>query len=211
MRSLGIDVGVNKGCHFVLMDGRFQVVEKGKFARPSEVAYICSANGPDVVCVDSPPYWGHTGNSRKAERELRKKGIQTFATPSVSDRQKQQNPFYGWMKVGFAIFDNLAPTTPRYREGNPNQTAIEVFPHASAVFLAGSHRPNNLSKVCWRREILRSLGVSIKMLTNADLVDAALAAITGIRALKGDYSSFGDPDEGVIVVPVRNAATMKLK
>jgi hypothetical protein len=33
-------------------------------------------------------------------------------------------------------------------------------------------------------------------------VDAALAALTGIRALEGAASGVGRPDEGVIVVPV---------
>jgi predicted RNase H-like nuclease len=115
------------------------------------------------------------------------------------------------MKVGFAVFEKLAPAYARYREGNPIHTAIEVFPHASAVFLEGSFRPKDVSKVRWRRGILERAGVKIEMLKNADLVDAALAALTGVRALKGDYTNFGDPDEGVIVVPVRNAATVDLK
>ena len=187
------------------------MLKQGKFTAPNQINSICSENRPDIVAVDSPPYWGLEGNSRLVERALREKGIQSFATPSINDRQRQENRFYCWMKVGFAIFEKLAPSYPRYREGDLNHTAIEVFPHATAVFLAGSHRPDNLSKVCWRRMILENVGAkNLEKLSNADLVDAALAAITGIRALEGICSSFGDPMEGVIVVPVRNATTMEL-
>lgn len=212
MLSLGIDVGVRKGSHLVLMDDRFQVVEIGQLTEPSEVACICSAKVPDIVAVDSPPAWARTGNARQADRQLQKRNIQLFATPSVSDKQRQQNKFYDWMKVGFAIFQKLAEATyGRYREGNPRHTTVEVFPYASAVFLTQSRRPKTLSKVRWRRGILERAGVKIEVLKNADLVDAALAALTGVHALKGNYSSFGDPDEGVIVVPVKNAAMVELK
>ena len=212
MLSLGIDVGVRKGCHLVLMNDRLQVAESHKSTQPSEVATICSARGPDIVAVDSPPAWALADEGRQADRQLQKRNIQLYRTPSVADRQRQQNPFFDWMRVGFAVFEKLAEANyARYREGNPRHTAIEVFPYASAVFLEGFFRPKDTSKVRWRREILERAGVKIEMLKNADLVDAALAALTGIHALRGNYFGFGDPDEGVIVVPVKNAAMVELK
>jgi predicted nuclease with RNAse H fold len=194
------------------MNDRLQVEESCKLTQPSEVARICSAEVPDIVAVDSPPGWALSSDGRQADRQLQKRNIQLFAVPSVSDRQRQQNKFFDWMKVGFAIFGRLAEASyARYREGNPRPTAIEVFPYASAAFLEAFFRPKDMSKVRWRRGILERAGVKIEMLKNADLVDAALAALTGIRALKGNYFGFGDPDEGVIVVPVKNAATVELK
>jgi len=210
--SFGIDVGVRKGCHFVLMDDGFQVLEVGKFSQASEVSGICSAKVPDIVAVDSPPAWALTGNGRQADRQLQQRNIQLYRTPSVGDKQRQQNPFFDWMRVGFAIFEKLAEASyARYREGNPRHTAIEVFPYASAVFLEGFFRPKDMSKVRWRRGVLERAEVRIDMLKNADLVDAALAALTGVHALNGNYSGFGCPDEGVIVVPVKNAAAVDLK
>ncbi|BCZ24053.1 hypothetical protein MTY59_39080 [Mycobacterium senriense] len=40
------------------------------------------------------------------------------------------------------------------------------------------------------------------LLPSIDAVDAALAALTGLRALEGQFTAIGDPAEGVIVVPV---------
>jgi len=130
-----------------------------------------------------------------------------FATPS--DPVKQRKPFYCWMKVGFQSFGAVASRFQRYRTGPVRDHAVEVFPHASAVYLAGSLMPKGTSKVQWRRSVLTREGVEIASLTNADLVDAALAALTGIYALRGDFTLFGDPQEGVIVVPRRNAAGLQ--
>ena len=49
--------------------------------------------------------------------------------------------------------------------------------------------------------MLAAEGVDTGGLRSADQVDAALAALTGIRALQGKSSAFGDPKEGVIVLP----------
>ncbi len=44
-------------------------------------------------------------------------------------------------------------------------------------------------------------------LRTADQVDAALAALTGILALRGSFIAPGDPDEGLIVLPVIDLPT----
>ena len=43
-----------------------------------------------------------------------------------------------------------------------------------------------------------------------DALDAALAALTGILALEGSFSTVGDPDEGVILLPVSTLPQAKL-
>jgi predicted RNase H-like nuclease len=213
MLSLGIDVGElkNKGLHLVLMDDQFILTGKRNVHNVSEVVDYCAANRPDIVAVDSPPAWGLTGKSRLAERELRERGIQSYATPSVDDVAKQVNKFYGWMRVGFTVFEQLVAHYPRYRNGEPKRTAIEVFPHASAVYVVGAHQPEGIGKAKWRRAVLTAAGIKAESLTNGDWVDAGLAALTGIYALRGDFATFGNPEEGVIVVPRKESRSISLR
>ena len=78
---------------------------------------------------------------------------------------------------------------------------MEVFPHATAVVLAGWLPPAGARKREWRRAVLEAQGIETGPLRTADQIDAALAALTGIRALRGQLSALGDPKEGVIVLP----------
>jgi hypothetical protein len=48
------------------------------------------------------------------------------------------------------------------------------------------------------------------MLPNVDRIDAALAALTGVLALEGESSFLGDPNEGVILVPVSKLPVTRL-
>jgi len=105
--------------------------------------------------------------------------------------------FYGWMKVGFAAFDIAdGEGYGRYRERDVLHAAIEVFPYGSAVALAGylpAGKPSAREKKRWRSEVLTNAGVDIQRLTTIDLVDAALAALTGIRALSGQRVGIKSP------------------
>src|SRR5882724_2445142 len=139
VKALGIDVGVRKGLHLVALDGQLKLLLTRNGARVAEVAAICESIDPDVVMIDSPPYWGLQGNQRRAEHDLQSRGAHLFSTPS--DPEKQRKPFYVWMKVGFSVFDAVAPHFPRYREDAAHGYAVEIFPYASAVFLAGSLMP----------------------------------------------------------------------
>jgi hypothetical protein len=103
--------------------------------------------------------------------------------------------------VGFSVFEAIASSFPRYRGGSVRGTAIEVFPHASAVILAGCLPPKGIRPHAWRREVLRAQGIDPDALPTADQVDAALAALTGRYALDRRFSAPGDPREGQIVVP----------
>lgn len=203
MRSLGIDVGVRKGLDLVLLDRGRTVHDALRRVRVDQLADLVVALGPDVVAIDAPPAWASTGRSRRTERELRWFGIQCFNTPS--DDRMGDHPFYGWMTVGFEVFKAIEGAFPRYRSGSAKGTAIEVFPHASAVVLAGCLPPSGIPAHRWRRDVLRERGVDAKVLRSADQVDAALAALTGLFALERRFSAPGDPKEGLIVLP---AATL---
>lgn len=198
MRALGIDVGVRKGLDLVLMDGT-AVVETERRVHVDDLPRLVHDLGPDVVAIDAPPAWASSGRSRLTERELRLFGIQCFNTPS--DTRMAEHPFYEWMTVGFAVFRSIEGSFPRYRGGSVTGTAIEVFPHASAVVLAGCLPPRGVAPHPWRREVLQANGVDTRGLRSADQVDAALAALTGHFALERRFSAPGDPREGQIVLP----------
>ncbi len=203
MRALGIDVGVRKGLDLVLLDEDRSVLDTARRVTPAELARVVGDLGPDVVAIDAPPAWASTGRSRLTERELRLFGIQSFNTPS--DPRMAEHPFYEWMTVGFEVFRAIEASFPRYRAGSVKGTAIEVFPHATAVVLAGCLPPKGVTAHGWRREVLGTHGVDARALRSADQVDAALAALTGQYALQRRFSAPGDPREGQIVLP---AATL---
>ncbi len=203
MRALGVDVGVRRGLDLVLMDAARTILDTHRRVRPEDLAEVVDELGPDVVAIDAPPAWALSGRSRLTERELRWFGIQCFNTPS--DERMAEHPFFEWMTVGFATFRAIEERFPRYRGGAVRGTALEVFPHASAVVLAGCLPPRDRSRHEWRRGVLRDKGVEAAALRSADQVDAALAALTGLYALERRFSAPGDPKEGLIVVP---AATL---
>jgi predicted nuclease with RNAse H fold len=198
VRSLGIDVGVRKGLDLVLLDGG-DVVDTARRVAVDRLAELVEELAPDVVAIDAPPGWASSGRSRRTERELRWFGIQCFNTPS--DSRMSDHPFYEWMTVGFAAFRAIEASFPRYRAGSVRGTSIEVFPHASAVVLAGCLAPKGFRPHVWRRQVLSSHGIDPGPLRSADQVDAALAALTGRYALDRRFTAPGDPREGQIVLP----------
>jgi predicted nuclease with RNAse H fold len=205
--ALGIDVGVAKGLDVVVLDGSPSTVRAERRLHLENLGAVIRDTTPDVVAIDSPPGWAHTGErSRATEREIRGAGIICFGTPS--EERAFGNPFYEWMRVGFKAFELAAACGySRYHEGPVAGTAIEVFPHASAVTLAGRLGPPRAARRPWRREILRANGVEVDRLSGPDQIDAALAALTGLEALAGRFHAPGDPDEGNIVLPVPSLGT----
>jgi predicted nuclease with RNAse H fold len=200
VRSLGIDVGVGKGLDVVLLDERLVPLQVRSHVRVTDVAGMIGDLRPDVIAIDSPPRWAATGRSRRTERELAALNIQSFNTPSAE--HGQQNRFFDWMQVGFDVFARAADAGfPTYSAGSPKGKAMEVFPHASAVALAGALPPKGVRKRAWREAVLRAQGVRTDELGSQDRIDAALAALTGLLALGGKRFAPGDPAEGVIVVP----------
>lgn len=200
--ALGVDIGVRKGLDAVLLNDSRSVVRSERRLPLHQLRKLIRETAPDVVAIDSPPRWADTGKrSRETERLVRAAGILSFATPA--EERGVGNRFYEWMTVGFEAFQIAeACGYPRYRRGNVQSTAIEVFPHATAVCLAGALGPSRGARVRWRRRLLSEHGVAADPLIGPDQVDAALAALTGLLALEGSFHAPGDPGEGVIVVPV---------
>jgi predicted nuclease with RNAse H fold len=200
VRALGIDVAVRRGLDVVLLGKGREILETHRRVSVQDIGSLAADSGADVVAIDAPPCWAVSGRSRVTERELRLFGLQSFNTPS--DTRMADHPFYEWMTVGFRVFEAVADRYPRYRgTGSVESTAIEVFPHASAVVLAGCLPPNGVGKREWRRAVLRERRVDVRALRSLDQVDAALAALTGLFALERRFSAPGDPREGQIVLP----------
>jgi predicted nuclease with RNAse H fold len=199
VRALGIDIGVRKGLDLVLLDQDRAVLDSARHVSVVDLRKLVPDFGPDVVAIDAPPAWASSGRSRLTERELRWFGIQCFNTPS--DPKMAEHPFFEWMTIGFQAFRVIEDAFPRYRSGAVKGSAIEVFPHATAVVLSGFLPPKGMTPHAWRRGILHANGVEAKALRSADQVDAALSALTGLFALERRFSAPGDPKEGQIVLP----------
>ncbi|HXF74389.1 MAG TPA: DUF429 domain-containing protein [Actinomycetota bacterium] len=205
MRALGIDVGDDrKGFDLVLLDEGLVPLARHRRVRLDQLGELVRGLRPDVVAIDSPPAWAPDGaSSRRTEREIAALGIRCFRTPPQA--VGRDHPFYGWMRNGIAAFASVARAGyPRFRGGDAHGTALEVFPHATAVVLAGCLPPRRVNKRAWRAEVLRMAGVAVSELPSLDQVDAALAALTGLHALRGEFFAPGDPREGLIVLPRRS-------
>jgi predicted nuclease with RNAse H fold len=198
--AVGVDVAEErKGLDLVALDANRRVAaSRGRLTVEQVASLVLDELQPDIVCIDSPSGWSRSGRSRQAERELAKLRISAYATGA----DPGDHSFYGWMRVGFSVFEALADHYPLFRGDDPHGRAAEVFPNASAAFLAGRQRDKAESKLQFRRQVLRARGVAEESLPGIDRVDAALAALTGLLAVEGQWSSVGHPDEGVILLPV---------
>jgi predicted nuclease with RNAse H fold len=202
VRSLGIDVGVRKGLDLVVLDDDRRPRGAWRGVPLRRLESVIDEAEADVVAIDAPAGWAVRGRTRQTEREIRLFGIQSFGTPT--ERRARGNRFYEWVRRGMRAF-RIAEQAgfPRYHGGSPRGTAVEVFPHATAVVLAGCLPPRGAPRVAWRSSVLVAHGVPTDGLRGADQVDAALSALTGLLALRRQRTALGDPVEGVIVLPVR--------
>jgi len=202
-RSLGIDVSFARGLDLVLLDGSPHPLFVRDRVAAEDLPRLLPPLEADVVAVDAPSRWGTSGGSRACERHLRRLGIQSYGTPS--DPARRDERFYSWMKVGVRVYEVLAGLGfAAYRGGDVRGAAVEVYPHASAVALAGMLPPRAQSpreKREWRAEVLERAGVSTAGLSTNDAVDAALAALTGLLALRGDFTALGQAEDGFMVMP----------
>ena len=202
VRSLGVDVAVQggKGLDLVLLDAARSPVEIVPRATRRDLARVVRERRPTIVAVDSPPRWAASGRSRLTENELARLNIHAFRTPSF---EHSSDRHFDWMREGIATFETLAESGYELATGPPYEgRAIEVFPHATATVLAGCLPPTGMRKRAWRERVLQMHGVRTGELTTVDKLDAALAALTGLRVLEGKESHLGDPAEGVIVLPI---------
>ncbi len=200
---VGIDVGgAPKGFHAVALNG-------GKYLRRCSTRDIgqlvdwCREVDAVVVAVDAPCRWSKDGRARLAERKLMERGIWCFSTPTRRRAIEHPKNHYGWMLLGEELFQALAASYPICT--NPEilhqGCCIETFPHAVTWHLTGG-RARAKEKLAQRRSILDLAKIDRTELTNIDLVDAAICALTAhCFSVGGKLAYYGEADTGYIIVP----------
>lgn len=198
--SMGIDLAIARGLDLVVLDDSLRVVFGPATVHLVDLPDLIRLTEPDVIAIDSPPTWGVSGKSRPIERQLQALGISIFPVPAAEFARD----LHRWMETGFEVFKVARDHGHPLHTGGASfaPSAIEVFPHASAVVLRGSLAPVGVAKYVWRRSVLEAAGVNCSEMRTADHVDAALAALTGLRFLRGDFSVVGTPGEAVLVLPI---------
>lgn len=207
--TVGIDVGgERKGLHAVAFTG-------GDYSshlatkEVQELALWCRETvRAQVIAVDAPCRWSNDGHSRPAEREMMKQGIWCFSTPIREQAVEHRRNYFGWMLRGEELFRELEHDFPLCRKlpAANQKCCFETFPHAITWHLRGGNAKAS-QKRNQRRALLEQAGIDLTNLTNIDLIDAALCALTAYQAATGgECLSFGEPDTGLIIVPSQSKA-----
>jgi predicted nuclease with RNAse H fold len=197
----GIDIGgERKGCHLVVLRGD-EVVCNVNSREPRELLERCIEHGAVAVGVDSPCLWGVQGAGRRAERELAKERIFSFATPTRERALANTTGFYGWMFCGERIYQALAPGYPLLRGEAKGPVCFETFPHAITCAVLGRDVASAKQKKAQRRKLLEDAGIATAALKSIDAIDAALCALTARYYLQGQTRAYGDEESGYILVP----------
>lgn len=160
----------------------------------------CLQVGAHVIGIDAPCRWSSTGRARNAERDLAHARIFAFATPSRE--RAEGHAFYRWMLNGAQLFNLIEQHYPLF-DGSikvSGPVCFETFPQAAACALAGEI-VSAKQKGTVRRKLLHQAGIDTAELSNIDVVDAALCALTAHNVQMGSFKSYGDAKEGFILVP----------
>jgi predicted nuclease with RNAse H fold len=202
--AVGIDVGgARKGFHAVaLTDGAY--TDQLATSDVETIRHWClDAMKAQVIAIDAPCHWSTNGRMRACERELMQQGIHCFASPTREQALRHPSDYYGWMLRGEALYRALKPSHP-ICIALPlagEHCCMETFPHAITWHMQGG-KAQARQKRMQRRELLRQAGIDLEQLSNIDLVDAALCALTAHRAASGaNCKTYGDSFEGIVVVP----------
>ena len=210
--AVGIDVGgERKGFHAVaIKDGQY--ADRYTSASVPELVRWCTDTvQAQIIAVDAPCGWSADGRCRPAERALMQKGIWCFSTPmraTALERRRQHGlgratDHYGWMLGGERIFTTLKDHYPLCRSlpAIGQRLCFETYPHAITWHLRGGNADAR-KKHRQRRQLLAAAGLDCSRLTNIDLVDAALCALTAYHAATGrGCISYGEQNSGLIIVP----------
>lgn len=189
---IGIDVGgTRKGFHAVRLRSNHQLDTYQHTDSQKIVDWIYQEEVA-AVAIDAPCGWSQTGGSREAERTLQVDGnhIPCFCTPTRE--RALTSSFYQWVFNGEALYQacrkaRLAP--------------LETYPHGIATLLLGSN-PSG-TKIEQRQQALHHAHISTASLTSPDLLDAALCALTAHASLSSETQSFGNSEEGYLVLPTK--------
>ena len=202
--TVGIDVGgARKGFHAVALSDGAYTSQLATSDVETLRDWCLNEMKVQVIAIDAPCRWSTNGRMRACERELMQRGIHCFASPTREQAIRHPSDYYGWMLRGEALYQALESSHPicTALPVAGEHCCMETFPHAITWHLRGGEAQAR-QKRRQRRELLRKAGIDLEQLSNIDLVDAALCALTAHRAASGaNCKTYGDPFEGIIVVP----------
>ena len=193
MISLGIDLAgsLKRKSGICAMNERLNIVLLKTIFEDEEILKIVKQAKPDIIAIDAPlslpkgrKSLEKKGNIhfRKCDRELWKLGIKFFPITLGPMRKLTQRGIALKKKIeklGFKV--------------------IEVYPGATQDLLNIPRKQKGLRRLA---RGLIELGIrGIKGSECGDELDAITAAYTGILYLKNEYTSIGDPSEGLIILP----------
>ncbi len=196
------------------------------------VCAIDAPSGPNGGLMADPEYRAKLGlppgSSRYAgyrvgEYELRRRGIRLRPVPDSPDKAS------GWVRLGWELYGALRKVGYTFFPGAGERIVAEVHAHASFTALLG-HRPFGRQSLegrvqrqlvlydrcdgvpdpmvafeeITRHRLLRGDLMLDGLLLRHDELDAVVAAYTAwlIGCEPGSVCAVGDPDEGLIVMPV---------
>jgi hypothetical protein len=132
-----------------------------------------------------------------------KERIWCFATPTRAKAIAHPKGYYDWMRCGEELYTALRETHPVTTVWPPRRKryAFETFPHAITWHLRGGNATARRKRV-QRRALLEQHGFDVALLTNIDIVDAALCALTAHMAVQdASLCVYGEGTTGFIIVP----------
>jgi predicted nuclease with RNAse H fold len=203
-KVVGIDVGgPRKGFHAVALDSGDYFARFSSLDATEVVNWCWKEIRAKAIGVDAPCHWSKSGRARPAERELMREGIWCFSTPSREKAENHPKENFHWMLAGEQLFELLKKTYSLFTgtHGQSNgQVCFETFPHAISWALNGG-KVSAKQKYVIRRELLHLADIKQEKLTNIDYVDAALCALTAHYLVAETIKSYGNSEEGFIIVP----------
>jgi predicted nuclease with RNAse H fold len=145
-------------------------------------------------------------NYRVCDYELIRRGLPLYQVAASYDAAA------GWMRVGFDLARALQGHgyhLPRDAQDR-DATLLEVFPDAAFVTLLGSRPPKKSlpAGAAMRRALLHASGIAAAVSWSHDDLDAVAAALTAHHWAGGLGCAVGDPEEGLIVLPVQCTALL---
>lgn len=153
-----------------------------------EIVELCTGEDPDLVAIDAPLSMPSSGNLRKADMELIRRGLRVLP------------PTFGGMLQLTNRGIRLSALLVSKKIG-----VIEIHPRTSGVILFGTDE-----REAWLRGLGRA-GFEFRGGMSRHEIDACMAALTGWLHIRGLTESVGDPREGEIVIPLASSRICFLK
>ena len=208
MRVIGLDLTTSpkRGTAFAVLTTEMDIVAKGFVTDNEQIIALAEEQRSTLIAIDAPlnlpmglccleesctcrPASSRKG--RRCERELSALGISSYYTT-------KRSIIKGMVYRAIALKEKL--------EGR-GFVVIEVYPYASRVCLFG--RLPRKTTVTGRRALQESLHHLIpaipspqESLLSHDVLDALLAAYTGILYIREQTEALGDPAEGLLHIPI---------